>query len=144
MIFNKRRKGLRLMRQCVRNFECMYPSKSSAVIHLQEKVNKERRYSGHLGSIRDGSESDRQENIKQDKLVTKLQAELEDYVKYCYFGHVVRDVIRDKAWRTGKSTEYYYNLILTCIPNRINLISRDEIDFESFSMDEFNKLKMEK
>lgn len=84
-----------LKERSIQLFKETHPERYNDIKFLKGRYQKEMLYSGHLGSIRDGSESDRQENIAQDKLVKDLEEQLRHKVKLAHFEHTVDDVMRD-------------------------------------------------
>lgn len=91
----KRARTRRLMEKCIDRFREENPEKYSKVKMLRDTYYEELIYSGHMGSTRDGSESDRQENIAQDKITKTAYIKLKEAVERCHFKYTVRDVLRE-------------------------------------------------
>lgn len=93
-VLKEKRLVEKIMQESIDLFKRKNPEQYKKIKRLHKEWGKQLVYSGHLGMYRDGSESDRQENIRQDAKVDALRKELEREVELACFRHYVNEVMR--------------------------------------------------
>ena len=142
-IFNNFKKFLKnqlikkIKRESIELYKEKNPEDYAEIVKLRERWLSEMQYSGHLGMYRDGSESDRQENIAQDKKVNNLEKKLREKVERANFEIYVKDIMR----KYGSDEKFTLALINHQSGNysgtEITYLSKTSIGFDSTPADRF-------
>tara|TARA_R110000850_G_C9682056_1_gene438025 strand:+ start:87 stop:563 length:477 start_codon:yes stop_codon:yes gene_type:complete len=131
----------KLMQESIDTFEQKNPEVFKKIKLLNKDFNDNIRLSNHMGSIRDGSESDRNENIRQDKKVNSIREKLLEEVERSHFIFTLRDVLRkygDDEKLTLKILNYQSG---SYTGTEVTLLSKTDIGFKSIPADRIFKNK---
>jgi hypothetical protein len=141
--FNREPTVEKFKRECINKFAQDFPEKYEKVKSLKKNWNYELLDSAHMGRCRDGGESDRQDNIRQDRSTQSAIYRLREEVRKARFKDTVRDYIyeRTNSWR---EREKLYSLIMNSTQDRgkVVVIDDEDIGFREVSIE--NVVRCEK
>jgi hypothetical protein len=123
------------MEKCVQVFKDNNPERFELIEKLYRVYMDEFLYDCHSARLRDGSESDRQDSIRQSSRVEVAWTELQYELKSAYFEYTVRDVLRDHGNEADLTLEILLHRKKYYGETGLTVISDSKIGFEYHPLD---------